>query len=188
MVLPPCPSAPGWTATIAASGTGDADDIRLDIRSLLQQYINANNRASSAVMIMQSGTALSVGTMTNALGQSEFGEIGMDGGRLQKLPVVTSEYVPAGFVFIVNASDIYFADDGDIAVDMSREASLEMDTAPSHDSTTPTESTLVSLWQTNSVGFRAERTLNWTRRRAEAVQVLRDVAWGGATTDPSDPV
>ena len=87
---------------------------------------------------------------------------------------------------ILNANDIYFADEGGIAVDMSREASLEMDNAPSHDSTTPTESSLVSLWQTNSVGFRAERTLNWARRRAEAVQVLRDVAWGGAVTAPSD--
>lgn len=173
--------------SIAASGAGDADDIRLDVRSILQQYINANNRATSAVMIMQSGTALAVGTMTNALGQAEFGDIGMDGGRLQRLPVITSEYMPDGFVAVVNASDIYFADDGDITVDMSREASLEMDNAPSHDSTTPTESSLVSLWQTNSVGFRAERTLNWKLRRPEAVQVLRDVAWGGATTAPSDP-
>ena len=171
--------------SIAASGTGDADDIRLDIRSLLQQYINANNRGSSAVLIMQSGLALGVGTMTNALGQAEFGEMGMDGGKLLKLPVITSEYVPDGFVAIVNASDIYFADEGEIAVDMSREASLEMDNAPTHDSTTPTGSTLVSLWQTNSVGFRAERTLNWTRRRPEAVQLLRSVAWGGAVTQPS---
>ena len=135
---------------------------------------------------MQSGMALGVGTMTNALGQAEFGDMGMDGGRLLKLPVITSEYVPDGFVVILNANDIYFADEGGIAVDMSREASLEMDNAPSHDSTTPTESSLVSLWQTNSVGFRAERTLNWARRRAEAVQVLRDVAWGGAVTAPSD--
>ena len=172
--------------SIAASGSGDADDIRLDVRSLLQQYINANNRGSSAVLIMQSGMALGVGTMTKALGQAELGDMGMDGGRLLKLPVITSEYVPDGFVVILNANDIYFADEGGIAVDMSREASLEMDNAPSHDSTTPTESSLVSLWQTNSVGFRAERTLNWARRRAEAVQVLRDVAWGGAVTAPSD--
>ncbi len=174
--------------SIAASGTGDADDVRLDVRSILQQYITANNRAQSAVMIMQSGTALSLGLLTNALGQSEFTGIGMNGGQLQSLPVITSEYVPAGFVIVVNAGDIYFADEGGIAVDMSREASLEMDTAPTHDSVAPTESQLVSLWQTNSVGFRAERTLNWARRRPEAVQVLRDVAWGGAPTAPSDPV
>jgi HK97 family phage major capsid protein len=171
--------------SIAASGTGDADDIRLDVRSLLQVYINANNRAQSAVLIMQSGTALALGMMTNALGQSEFNGIGMNGGTLQSLPVITSEYVPDGFVIVVNASDIYFADEGGIAVDMSREASLEMDNAPSSNSVTPTESTLVSLWQTNSVGFRAERTLNWARRRTEAVQVLRSVAWGGAVTAPT---
>jgi len=174
--------------SIAASGTGDADDIRLDVRSLLQVYINANNRAQSAVLIMQSGTALALGMMTNALGQPEFNGLGMNGGRLQSLPVITSEYVPDGYVIAVNASDIYFADEGGIAVDMSREASLEMDTAPTNNSVTPTEQTMVSLWQTNSVGFRAERTLNWARRRAEAVQVIRDAAWGGAVTAPSAEV
>jgi hypothetical protein len=40
---------------------------------------------------------------------------------------------------------------------------------------------LVSLWQTNSVGFRAERTLNWLRRRDTAVQVLGSVAWSLAS-------
>ena len=54
---------------------------------------------------------------------------------------------------IVNAGDVYFADEGDISVDMSREASLEMDNAPSSDSVTPTESTLVS--QAQSIGFNA---------------------------------
>jgi hypothetical protein len=42
---------------------------------------------------------------------------------------------------------------------------------------------LVSLWQTNSVGFRAERTLNWARRRASAVAVLGGVHWG----EPGSP-
>jgi hypothetical protein len=37
------------------------------------------------------------------------------------------------------------------------------------------------LWQTNSVGFRAERILNWARRRANAAVYLTGAAWGGAT-------
>ncbi|MGC7407367.1 phage major capsid protein, partial [Pandoraea pneumonica] len=83
-------------------------------------------------------------------------------GELLGFPVLVSQYVPrdssGGILAMVNASDIYFGDDGGFSVDMSREASLQMDSAPSHNSTTPTAAQLVSLWQTNSVGFRAERT------------------------------
>jgi hypothetical protein len=46
---------------------------------------------------------------------------------------------------------------------------------------TPTATAMVSLWQTNSVGFRCERILNWARRRANAAVVLTGAAWGGAT-------
>jgi hypothetical protein len=65
-------------------------------------------------------------------------------------------------------------------IDVSREASLEMLTNPTNDVNTPTATSIVSLWQTNSVGFRAERILNWQRRRATAVAYLSGAAWGGA--------
>jgi hypothetical protein len=85
---------------------------------------------------------------------------------------------------LVNASDIYFADDGEVAVDMSQEASLQMLDNPTNASDSPPVATsLVSLWQTNSVGFRAERTLNWARRRASAVAVLSGTHWG----EPGSP-
>lgn len=168
--------------TVAASGTGDADDVRLDIRSVLQLYINANNKPRSAVMIMRSGDALALGMMVNALGQAEFSGIGMDGGVLMSIPVLTSEYVPAGYVVVVNTSDIYFADEGGFMIDLSREASLLMttDANSNMNSTTPTGASLVSMFQTNSVAFRCERTLNWARRRDSAVALISGVAWGGA--------
>jgi hypothetical protein len=63
---------------------------------------------------------------------------------------------------------------------MSREASLEMSDAPSHDSITPTGSTsLVSMFQTNTVAIRAERTINWMRRRTQSVAYLTSADWGG---------
>lgn len=169
---------------IAASGTGDADDVRLDIRSLLQKYVNANNPASSLVIVMRAGDALALGMMVNALGQPEFPAMGLNGGNLLGLPVITSENVPSGVVVAVNASDIYFADDGDIRLDMSREASLEMlDSALQQSGVADVNgASLVSLWQNNMVGFLAERTLNWSRRRTEAVTYLTGVAWGGAVS------
>ena len=44
-----------------------------------------------------------------------------------------------------------------VNVDVSREASLQMLDNPTNDSVTPTATTMVSMWQTNSVAFRAER-------------------------------
>lgn len=51
------------------------------------------------------------------------------GGSFQGLPVIVSQYVGDQLV-LVNAPDIYLADDGGVAVDMSREASLEMQSEP----------------------------------------------------------
>ena len=164
---------------------GTADDVRADIQAIFGAFIAANNAPTSGVWVMTATTALALSLMQNPLGQAEFPGVSMMGGTLFGLPVIVSEYVPTdsdgAVVALVNASDIYLADEGGIAVDMSREASLQMDNAPTtQDALTGTGTSLVSLWQTNAVGFRAERTINWTRRRASAVAYLTGVSWGAA--------
>lgn len=172
--------------SIAASGTGDADDIRLDVQSLMQKFVNANNPLSSGVWVMSAGSALALSLMVNPLGQPEFPTINANGGTFFGLPVIISEYVGANYlagniVVLMNAGDVYFADEGGISVDMSREASLEMlDSSLQGSAVADVNATsLVSLWQTNSVGFLAERTVNWARRRSTGVTYLTGVAWGG---------
>jgi len=167
------------------TSTGNAAaDIREDIRLLFAAFIAANNAPTSGVWIMAATTALALSLMQNPLGQSEFPGISMNGGTLFGLPVIVSEYVTAvtagSNVALVNASDIYLGDDGGVQVDVSREASLQMLDNPTNNVTTPTPTNMVSLWQTNSVGFRAERTINWARRRASAVAWLDGVNWGVA--------
>src|SRR5690625_1343002 len=176
---------------IISSGT-TADDIRADIKALFAAFISDNNAPTSGVWIMPATTALGLSLMQNPLGQSEFPGISMKGGTLFGLPVIVSQYVPTAYeadpqgsagvtgsvVALVNASDIYFGDDGGIAVDLSREASLEMSDSPTGDSTSGTGASLVSMFQTNSVAFRAERALDWMRRRDSAVAVLGNVNWG----------
>ena len=114
----------------------------------------------------------------------------MMGGTLEGIPVITSQYVTQGVVTAVAAPEIYLADDGGIDVSMSREASLQMDTAPTNaisdggSPEAPVATSLVSLWQTNSVGVRAERFINWRRRYTAAVAYLTSVGWGNADTSP----
>lgn len=168
------------------SNGGTADDVRADIQAVFAAFIAANNAPTSGVWIMPATMALALSLMQNPLGQSEFPGISMNGGNFFGLPVIVSEYVPTvtagSYVMLVNASDIYLADEGGITVDMSREASLEMATDPTMTADSPTETTTVSLWQTNAVGFRAERTINWARRRDSAVAVLSAVAWDPGAT------
>lgn len=166
-------------ASIAAIGT-DADAVRLQVRALFAKFIAANNAPTSGVWIMSSSTALALSLMVNALGQEEFPGLSMTGGTFMGLPTIISEYVGT-IVALVNASDIYLADEGGVSVDMSTEASLEMlDGSLTQDALAGTGASLVSMFQTNSVALRAERTINWKRRRPSAVAYLTGVNWGGA--------
>jgi HK97 family phage major capsid protein len=166
---------------IVASGL-DGDAVRTDVGAAMGKYIAANITPSTAVWIMSATTALSLSLMRNALGQKEFPDITMMGGTFEGLPVITSEYVPAysagATVILANASDIWLADDGQVVIDASREASLQMDSAPTNNSATPTATTMVSMFQTNSIAVRAERWINWAKRRAAAVVVISAVNWG----------
>lgn len=167
---------------IAAQSTGDADDIRLDVRAVMQKFIDAKNPLTSGVWIMSSSNALALAILKNTLGQPEFPGMTVNGGTFMGLPAIVSDYV-TDYVVLLNAQDIWFGDEGGVAIDISMEASLQMvagdDDGSTQQSVTPTATSVVSLWQTNSVGFRAERTINWAKRRATAVAYLTGVEWGG---------
>jgi HK97 family phage major capsid protein len=117
--------------------------------------------------------------MQNASGGPEFPGITPLGGSLLGFPVVVSENIPAAggsptdgypITFVV-ASEILLADDGGVSIDISREASLQMDTSPDSPATGTT--TLVSLWQHNMVAIKAERFVNWKARRSTAAAYIQ---------------
>lgn len=166
-------------APLAPTAGNTADAARADIQRLLGSFIAAGQAPKQGVLLMSTVAALNLSMMLNPLGQAEFAGLTMNGGVLGGLPVLVSDYIAPGTAVLVNASDIYITEEGGVQVDMSREASLEMSDAPSHNSVTPTGTQLVSLWQTNSVGFRAERFINWARRRATSVAYVTDAAWAG---------
>ncbi|WP_313666156.1 phage major capsid protein [Shinella sp.] len=176
---------------VVASGT-TADNVRADVKKLFSNFLAANMSLSGAVWIMRETDALGLALMLNPLGQPEFPGLainGNSGGTFFGLPVVLSENIPAnagsgspvtgagGRIILAKAPEILLADDGDVVLDVSREASLQMDSAPTNP---PTASTvMVSLWQMNMVGIRAERFINWTKRRAGVVQYLDSVNYAG---------
>lgn len=160
---------------VVASGT-TADALKADVKRLFAAFLAANMTPAGAVWIMTPTEALTISMMQNALGQAEFAGIDMNGGTFFGLPVVVSESVPmnpgsgspltgAGQrIILAKASEILLADDGGVTLDASREASLQMESNP-----TTGASELISLWQNNMVALRAERFINWKRRRLQAV-------------------
>ncbi|WP_277977394.1 phage major capsid protein [Pantoea endophytica] len=155
----------------AIPSTGNPDD---DAAAAFGTFVDANLQPTGAVWLMSSTNALALSMRKNALGQKEYPEMTLLGGTFQGLPVIVSQYV-GNYLILVNAPDVYLADDGGVAVDMSREASLEMESDPTGDSLTPTPVEMVSMFQTNSVAIRAERWINWKRRRTSAVAVISGV-------------
>lgn len=165
--------------SIAATGTTDIADIVLDVRSIESAFDDAENPLESGVWIMAAKQARALASMYTDLGVLQFPTMGVTGGIFMGFPVIVTN-LSSDNVILVNASDIYFADEGEISVDISTETSLEMvDGGSSQSSLSGTGASLVSMFQTNSVAFRAERTLNWARRRSTSVAYLTGVGWGG---------
>ncbi|AIP64764.2 phage capsid protein [Burkholderia thailandensis] len=161
---------------IPASGK-DAEAVRADVKKVFQAFIKANLSVAGAVWIMSETTALSLSLMLNVMGQPEFPGLTMAGGTFFGLPAILSQTVGDNIV-LAKASEILVADDGGVTLDVSREASLQMDSAPVAGATE-----LVSLWQSGFIAMKAERFINWKRRRVEGVQYISGAAYGDAATD-----
>jgi HK97 family phage major capsid protein len=168
----------GVTA-VSRSGTNEAA-FRADVKTLFNTFLAANLSTSGGVWIMTQQQALSLSLMINALGQPSFPTITGEGGTLLGYPVVASENVksmggsPAdgSNIIFAKASEIMLADDGQTVIDASNQASVQMDSAPD---SPPTASTnMVSLWQMNMTGIRAERWINWKKRRSTAVAYIQN--------------
>jgi HK97 family phage major capsid protein len=171
--------------SVTNSTGNDADAVRADVRTAFLPFINANINPAGAVWVMSTSRALALSLMYNTLGQRDFPEMTMTGGRFVGIPVLATEYATADSngddVVLINAPDIWMADDGEVTIDASREASLQMQDNPTIDAANggaPVAAQLVSMFQTNSVAIRAERYVNWAKRRTQAVQIIGNVNWG----------
>jgi len=170
-------------AATAVSGT-NAAAFSVDFKGLMSGPIAANITPSTGVFIMSATQALSMSLMLNALGQPQYPGLTINGGTLMGFPVIVSEYMTSfgspstQMIVFVNASDVYLADDGDVAVEASDQVSLEMlDGSLTQNATTGTGASLVSMWQTECLALKGVRPINWKLRRAAAVAYLSPTAY-----------
>lgn len=172
----------GATA-ITATGT-TADAFRADFADLLAAYVAANYTLDDLVIVMSQSQALRLGLLRNDFGGKEFPDINKDGGFLEGVPVITSENVAANggspadgrIIVALAANSILLADDGGVEVNISTEASIQVDDSP--DSPVGAATVMVSMFQTNQVAILCERFITWTKARTGAAVYITGGNYG----------
>lgn len=159
-------------AVQVGSAGSSPDNAKTDLKALVSSLLTANQGQggiAQATFILSEANAFALATAVNPLGEPLFPGMDATGGKLLTLNAVASQSA-GSTVAVILPSDILFADDGGVNIDVSREASLEMNTAPTSPVTASTVT--VSLWQQNLVGLRAERFINWKRVSRPTAQAV----------------
>jgi HK97 family phage major capsid protein len=160
----------GASATVATGTTAAA--FRLDAKTMLAGLLASNQQISGGTWLMTQQQAIAFSLMTTSIGAPQFPGITPTGGTLIGFPVVTSENIPnvsgspadGSPIIFVLPKEVLLADDGGVTIDVSREASLQMNTAP--DSPETASTVTINLWQHNMIAIKAERFINWKARRS----------------------
>jgi len=163
-------------ATAAASGaTGAA--AKADLAKPIAAFTTANLPLSESVWIMNEANAWGLSQSLNALAQPLFPGISAAGGTLYGRPVVVSNTAGSN-VILVHTPSILYVNQGGLRIDVSREASIQMDSAPVNP---PIDTTVYrSMFQENKVAFRVEHATTWLKARTAAVYYLSAAAYTGA--------
>lgn len=164
---------------IVSSGSTVAQIIS-DTNAALMQLVTAKIRLTGLYWVMSPRSWMYLSTLRTAQDVYAFPELQNANPTFRGIPVVTSTGVEitdgaqpedpkTTFIALVSAPEVLMADDGEVLLDVSTEASVAMfdDGAGA----------LTSLWQNNLIGIRAERFAHWMRRRAGVVAVISGVSY-----------
>ena len=157
--------------TVAITATSDP---LADIHALFAWFATNNIPLGGLTLIMSEVNGFILGTKKDIKGNPLFPNVGINGGNVEGVNVITSNTAGTNIIAL-QPSYVLYADDGGVTIDVSREASLQMDSAPM----SPADATTVytSLWQNNLIGLRAERWINWLRAKTEAVKYVSGTAY-----------
>lgn len=150
--------------TPTAIGSGSLDDVRESLTRLVEDFSGDLSRAHF------------VGSpeLFAMFAANGFVDIGIRGGELLGAPAVATKGLSTSsgryVLLLVDPGGIGYADAPErTQITVSQEAAVEMSDVPSGDSTTPTPSNLVALYQVNCVALRALAYANWEVEQDGAV-------------------
>ena len=153
--------------------TGDAS---VDIPALIAGF---HGDLGGAYLISDPVTFTQMALTHDAGAGYPFLDLGPRGGSALGLPCVASRSCPRtsdghGIIALVDPAGIAFGSN-DIRIDASRQASLQMDSAPTDPPTAAT--VMISLFQENLIGLRCELFCNWRVERSGSVAYLSGVSY-----------
>lgn len=153
-------------ATTAAS----LDNPKQDLGLIINYFTAQNLPLEGLTIIMSQTNAYAMGLSVNALGVPLYPGVGVNGGSANGLTVIASNVVGQNVIALA-PEYILYADDGGVAIDVSREATLQMNDAPVNPAD-PATTVWTNLFQDNLTALRAERFINWKKATANAVYYL----------------
>src|SRR5262249_22456513 len=142
-----------------------------DVEVLMAQIEGNYTESSDVALIIrpQEARMLARASLCQTLDES--------GGLYFGARVITSA-VAGTTITAVKQSRVLFADGG-LALDVSRNGSLNMDSAPP---ASPDQTVVyVPLWSNNQVGYRAIRTVTWKKAEATAASLISPIAYAPGT-------
>jgi HK97 family phage major capsid protein len=173
------PASVTSSAAPTASTGSTLAQIDADLGATVDALIAAGSDLSTAQWVLHPRSATYLPRLRGTDGALAFPIMTATGGTLMRLPVLTSANLPVAAttgdptcICLIDGDAVMLADDRDASLTVSTAASVEVDDAPTADARS-----LVSLWQMNMVGLRAERFVNWMLRRSGAVQYVSGVTY-----------
>ena len=141
------------TTPIASGGNAPAD-----LRALINAFVTGNPNLVNATLVLSPANLLAM------FPGQQLGDVAAYGIQVIASPAAGTN------VILFDPTQILYTDDGGIAIEGSKDTSLQMDSAPA----SPADATtvMVSMFQTNCVALRAERFVSWKRARLEAVRYV----------------
>ncbi|MCI0666425.1 MAG: phage major capsid protein [Methylococcaceae bacterium] len=154
------------SVTNGAPASASSGDPRDDLNTLISNF---GGNLDMAYLVTDPATAAELALFRDTGGSYPFADVSPKGGSLLGFPLVTSRSSPrdtsGGQMALIDPSLIAYATAG-ITLDTANATALLMDDGPG------TPSNLVSLYQTDSVAFRAEALVNWQVQTPGAVVVI----------------
>lgn len=116
-------------------------------------------------------------TLVTPSGGFLFPDMSPTGGEMLNTEAIVCDALQAATIMLVDATGL--AGDSElITIDASNQTSIEMLDAPTNNSVTPTPSTVVSMFQTDSTAVLATSWFGAYRFRDTAVATMSGVEWG----------
>ena len=160
------------SVTFGSPSTAATADPVADLKALVAIF---SGDLSAAYFVTDPDTATGLAMMQNASGSFLFPDAGPRGGSLLNIPLIVSRNSPrdtsGGQVALIDPTGIAVALDG-LSLDVSQNATLVMADDPASG-----EVEQVSLFQTNTVAWRAIILANWSVQRAGGVALLTGTSY-----------